>query len=172
MKSSLLRAILGLALLGGLSVGVSALTATSAVAGSAASDFALRDINGQTWQLSTLRGKVVVLSFWATWCGPCKEEMPHLQALQNELYEKGVVILSVSIDDARTASQVKPYIMSKGFNFPVLLDCESTAVVQYNPSKSVPYTVVIDRNFQVVDSHSGYSPGDETKLRALLLSLL
>jgi peroxiredoxin len=169
---TLSRLLLSFALLGAISLGASALQPTEAYAGAAASDFALRDINGQTWQLSALRGKVVVLSFWATWCGPCKEEMPHLQAMQNELYDKGVVILSISIDDARTASQVKPYIMSKGFNFPVLLDRESTAVVQYNPSKTVPFTVVIDRNFQVVDAHAGYAPGDEHKLKALVASLL
>lgn len=150
---------------------VAGMASTEAHAAPAA-DFTLRDMNGQAVTLSSLKGKVVILSFWATWCGPCKEEMPHLQALYNEFGSQGLVVLSISIDDARSASQVKPWIMSKGYTFPVLLDRESTAVVQYNPSKSVPFTVVIDRSFQVAETHAGFSPGDETKLRARVMQLL
>ena len=73
-----------------------------------AADFTLRDIDGNSVTLSELRGKVVILSFWATWCGPCKEEMPHLQKMYDAKKEKGFTALSVSTDDARSASRVKP----------------------------------------------------------------
>lgn len=144
----------------------------AAHAASAASDFTLRDVNGNAVSLSALRGKVIVLSFWATWCGPCKEEMPHLQAIYSELAEKGVVVLSISSDDARTSSRVKPYIQSKGFTFPVLLDTDSGVTGVYNPNKTLPWTVVIDRSFNVVETHAGYNPGDEVKLKEIITRLL
>ncbi len=143
----------------------------AAYAGSA-TEFTLRDLEGVAVNLADHKGKVIVLSFWATWCGPCKEEMPHLQKLYTEKKDQGFVLLSITADDARTASRVKPYIASKGFNFPVLFDKESAVVGIYDPGKTLPWTVVIDRDFQVVDSHGGYDPGDEVKLAAKVTELL
>ena len=137
-----------------------------------AQDFTLRDVDGRAVSLSQFKGKVVVLSFWATWCGPCKEEMPHLQKLYAEHAKDGLVVLSVATDDARTASKVKPYVVSKGYSFPVLLDRESTASALYNPTKTLPMTIVVGRDFQIADTHAGYNPGDETKLAALVEKLL
>jgi len=141
-------------------------------AAEAASDFTLRDINGNPVTLSELKGKVVVLSFWATWCGPCKEEMPHMQAMYGKLAEQGLVVLSISTDDARSASKVKPYVMKMGYTFPVLLDRDATVIGAYNPSKTLPYTVVIDRSQQVVHRVSGYNPGDEVALASLVTTLV
>ncbi len=143
-----------------------------AEAGNAASDFTLRDVDNKEVHLADLNGKVVVLSFWATWCGPCKEEMPHLQRMYDKYKDQGFVLLSISSDDARTASKVKPYIRAKGFNFPVLLDKDSKVTGVYNPAKTLPWTVVIDRNFEVVKVHSGYNPGDEEELEEFVSSLL
>ncbi|MBL8617325.1 MAG: TlpA family protein disulfide reductase [Deltaproteobacteria bacterium] len=140
--------------------------------GQVAPNFTLRDINNAEVKLSDMKGKVVVMSFWATWCQPCKAEMPHLQAMYDELGAKGFTVLSVSIDDARAASGVKPYIKSNGFTFPVLLDKETTVVAQYNPDKTVPYTVVIDREGKIRNVHRGYNPGDEKKLREEVLAAL
>jgi peroxiredoxin len=130
-----------------------------------ATDFSLRDVNGKEVTLSQYQGKVVVMQFWATWCGPCKVEMPHLQKIYSELQDKGMVVLSVSSDDARTASQVKPFVSKMKYTFPVLLDKESTVVGAYNPSKTLPYLVIIDKNGDVVQRHSGYNPGDEVHVR-------
>jgi peroxiredoxin len=147
-------------------------SASPAWSAETASDFTLRDINGTEQTLSSLKGSVVVLSFWATWCGPCKEEMPHLQAMYGEMKDKGLVVLSISTDDARSASKVKPFIMKMGYSFPVLLDRESTVIGAYNPSKTLPYTVVIDRAGNVVRRTSGYNPGDETELKTFLAGLV
>lgn len=141
-------------------------SAHAAPAPSPASDFTLRSIDGVPVTLSSFRGQVVVLSFWATWCGPCKEEMQHLQAIYKELEPKGFVVLSISTDDARTASQVKPFIRTKAYTFPVLLDSSSAVVGVYNPNKTLPWTVIIDKQGNVVETHAGFNPGDEVTLKA------
>jgi cytochrome c biogenesis protein CcmG, thiol:disulfide interchange protein DsbE len=153
-------------------IGLALGAAPMAFAGEKAADFTLRDLNGQSATLSQYAGKVVVMSFWATWCAPCKEEMPHLQTMYNERKDKGLVVLSISTDDARSASRVKPYIEKMGYNFPVLLDRDSTVIGSHNPSKSVPYTVVVDRKGEVVQRIAGYNPGDEAALIALVDKLL
>jgi len=137
-----------------------------------ASDFTLLDIDGKSVSLSDLKGNVVIMSFWATWCGPCKEEMPHLQKMHGELKDKGFTVLSIATDDARSAGRVKPYIKKNGYSFPVLLDRDSTVIGTYNPPKTLPYTVVVDASGEVVKRHSGYNPGDEDELRKLVEELL
>lgn len=133
-----------------------------------AQNFTLRDMNGAEVALSSYQGKVVVMSFWATWCGPCKEEMPHLFKMHQELGERGLVVLSISTDDARSVSKVKPFVQKMGYTFPVLLDKESTVISSYNPAKTLPYTVIVGRDGQIVRRTSGYTPGDENELRTFL----
>ncbi len=156
-----------------MAVGMSMwLAAAPAWAGDPASDFTLRDIDGASVTLSELEGQVVIMSFWATWCGPCKEEMPHLQKMYADLEKDGLTVLSISIDDARSASRVKPFIKKNGYTFPVLLDRDATVISSYNPSKTLPYTVVVDREGNVAKKHSGYNPGDEEGLREEVVALL
>ena len=140
--------------------------------GEVAPDFGLRDINSQEVKLSQYKGKVVLLNFWATWCQPCKVEMTHLQKFQDEFEKKGFTVVSISIDDARAASQVKPFIKSNGYTFPVLLDKETTVVTQFNPDKTLPYTAIIDKDGKIRHVHRGYNPGDEVKLREEILALI
>lgn len=82
-------------------------------------DFTLTDINGTSWTLSSLHGKVVLVNFWATWCPPCKKEMPDLQTLYNRFEDQGFVILSISDE---TSDKVKPFIADHHYTWPVLLD--------------------------------------------------
>lgn len=138
----------------------------------AASDFSLRDVNGQSYTLSQYKGKVVLLNFWATWCGPCQVEMPHLQEIYTALSAKGFVVLGISTDDAKLDAQVKPIVKSKGLTYPVLRDPQTTVVSTYNPAKTLPYNVLIDKSGNIVKTYSGYNSGDEKTLQADIEALL
>ncbi len=144
----------------------------AAGAGKPAQDFTLRDTNNLNQTLSTYKGKVVLINFWATWCGPCQVEMPHLQRMYTELGPQGLVVLGISADDAKTTSMVKPLAKNKGLTYPVLLDIQSAVVTQYNPSKTLPYNVLVDRKGMVANVYSGYNPGDEVALRKAVEALL
>ena len=146
--------------------------ASTAAAGGKAPDFSLRDIDGRTVSLDDYSGKVIVISFWATWCTPCKAEMPHLQTMFHEYKEQGFVVLSISVDEARNEPQVKSTIRAGGYDFPVLLDQDSAVVTLFNPRKSVPFSVVIGQDGNIHSTHEGYSPGDEAKLKAEVEALL
>ena len=135
-----------------------------AVAGKPISDFTLQDINNKEVSLSDFKGKVVLIQFWATWCGPCKIEMQHLNKIYKELGKDGFVILSVSSDDAKTSRQVKPYIRSKGYRFPVVLDTQSAVTLKLNPTKNLPYSILVGKDFTIAKEYNGYSAGDEVKV--------
>ncbi len=152
--------------LGGLTFGV------IAQAGETAPEFSLRDINGQEVSLSSYKGKVVLVNFWATWCGPCKLEMPHLDKMDREFEDKGFEVISISTDDARAASKVKPLIKRGGYGFTVLLDKDTAVVSKYNPAKTLPYNVLIDRSGAIHKVFQGYNPGDEVELRKEVEALL
>ena len=160
------KSLSSVALLGALLFG------GSATAGEPAPDFSLRDINGKEVSLSSQKGKVVLVNFWATWCGPCKLEMPHLDKMDRELEAKGFEVISISTDDARAASKVKPLIKRGGYGFTVLLDKDTSVVTQYNPAKTLPYNVLIDREGTIHKVFQGYNPGDEVELRPEIEALL
>src|SRR5262249_59991016 len=84
-------------------------------------DFAVPDLSGQAVRLSNLRGKVVLLNLWTTWCPPCREEMPSMERLYRQLRDKGFVLLAVSQDEAGQAA-VAPFVRELGLTFPVLVD--------------------------------------------------
>lgn len=137
----------------------------TASAGEKAADFTLRSIDGKEVKLSDYLGKVVMVNFWATWCGPCKVEMPHLDKMDKDFEEKGFEVISISTDDARASSKVKPLIKRGGFGFVVLLDKDTSVVSQYNPAKTLPYNVLIDREGNISKVYQGYNPGDEKEMR-------
>jgi peroxiredoxin len=82
-------------------------------------NFTLADVNGKTWTLQDLHGQVVLVNFWATWCPPCRKEMPDLQSLYQEFKDRGLVILAISDEDP---GKVKPFIAANKFSYPILLD--------------------------------------------------
>lgn len=155
-----------------LSLSVALVATTPDAQAGAAIDFSLKDLNNTSYTLSQFKGKVVVMSFWATWCGPCQVEMPHLQAMYTELKDQGLVILGISADDARSSSQVRTIVNAKKITYPILLDTETKVVSTYNPAKTLPYTVVIDKTGAVADQHAGYAAGDEVKLKEKVVALL
>lgn len=138
-----------------------------------ATDFAARDIEGKTFKLSDHLGKdVVLLNFWSTFCEPCLHEFPHMRKLQDKYRGKGLVIVAVAMDGPETVAQVEPFARRNQLNFPVLLDEDSHVVSIYNPKKSAPMSIVIDRSGKVVSRREGYNPGDEEFLEADVVKLL
>jgi len=156
-----------------LASAVLALIAQSAVAaitpGAPAPDFTLRTVSGPNLRLQEQRGHVVLINFWATWCGPCRQEMPQLNKLYDKYRAAGFVMLGVNIDDdARHASEVATKL---GLKFPVLLDTDKTVSRQYDLG-TMPTTVLIDRDGRVRHIHPGYLAGYEdtydNEIRGLL----
>lgn len=135
----------------------------------AAPDFTLHSMAGSNLRLQEQRGRVVLVNFWATWCGPCREEMPKL----NQLYEKyrgaGFVLLGVNVDDdPRNATAVAQKL---GVKFPVLLDTDKQVSKLYD-LKTMPSTVLIDRDGRVRYLHRGYLSGYEDNYEKQIRELL
>jgi peroxiredoxin len=136
-------------------------------------DFSLPDTTGEIVQLSSLTGKqLIYLDFWATWCGPCGAEMPQLQRLYDTYKARGFVIVAVSMDDPSTQGSVASYVHRNGLSFPVVIDTDNRATSLYNPTRSAPYGVLIDRTGKIADEHAGYTPGDEVALENKIRELL
>jgi thiol-disulfide isomerase/thioredoxin len=132
--------------------------------GERAPDFTLRDLAGKPVRLSELRGSVVVVDFWASWCAPCKKELPALEVLQRRYREAGkkVVILTINIDKDR-ANAEKFLRSAKIKDLSVLLDKEGAVAGQYD-LPTMPTSFVIDQKGIVRYVHAGYTGGDEKKV--------
>jgi len=148
------------------------LLAAPAWAADKAPGFTLRDLDNRSVSLAQYAGKVVLISFWATWCTPCQAEMPHLQRFHDQYRSQGFTVLSINTDDPRSASQVKPIVKAKQLTFPVLLDRETTVVGLFNPAKTLPFSVLIDREGAIAKVFTGYTPGDEVQVEASVQALL
>jgi len=133
--------------------------------GKPAPDFALTSLSGDEVTLSKLRGQVVLLDFWATWCPPCRVSMPHLEKLRQEFGQKGLTVLGVTAEDADT---VEPFIREHSITFTILLDPDGVAVRAYRVT-GIPRSLIIDREGKVHADLTGWG-GDEV-LRAKLAEL-
>ena len=121
----------------------SCLPETGAQIGNLAPGFQLQDLDGNTVSLGDLRGQPVMVNFWASWCGPCRAEMPHIQAVFEEWQDQGLVILAINIEE--TASLVRQFMQDNNFSFPVLLDTNGDVAGKYNVS-GIPVTFFIDKD--------------------------
>jgi peroxiredoxin len=172
--AALLGGACGPSALGGQSVkSAGSVAQESSGGGAPASDFTLRDTDGRQVALSDYLGKkVVVINFWATWCIPCQAELPHLQELYKTHQDQGLVVLGVAMDGPETIAQVPSYVNRYALSFPVLLDEETRVVAAYNPKRTAPLTIEIDRKGTIARVRSGYSAGDEKLIAADVQSLL
>ncbi len=129
--------------------------------GKVAPDFALPDLQDRTIRLSDFRGKVVFLNFWATWCQPCKEEMPSMEVLYKTFERDGLVVLAVSIDRVTTKQNIPPFVNSMNLTFPVLVDSWGQTDKRYK-LMGVPETYIIDQEGVLREKVIG--PRDWTRL--------
>jgi cytochrome c biogenesis protein CcmG/thiol:disulfide interchange protein DsbE len=128
-----------------------------AAKGQAAPDFAMKSLDGKTVRLSDFRGKAVLLNFWATWCEPCKIEMPWFVELQKSYGQNGLQVLGVAMDDA-SKEDIAKFAKEMGVNYPVLVDNESIREEvgnSYGGVQFLPTTLYIDRDGKVVDKVFG-----------------
>ena len=156
-----------------IGLALTAIAATSAASsnltGQPAPDFALRSSTGENLRLSEYRGDVVMINFWATWCGPCRQEMPLLDDLYNRYQRVGFNLLGVNIDD--DSSRAMDMMAELGVNFPVLFDDRKEVSRMYDVD-AMPVTILVDREGNVRYVHQGYKPGYEEMYLDEIRSLL
>ncbi len=133
-----------------------------------ATDFTMKDLEGADVKLSSYKGKIVLVNFWATWCVPCKAEIPDFIELQ-DAYADDVQFLGISVDDK--VEDLKPYVAEYKMNYPVLLGLGRTDVEEaYGPLFGIPQTFVINREGLICKKHAGISTKEkfEREIKALL----
>jgi peroxiredoxin len=138
-----------------------------------APDFTLQDFDGKTIKASDYLGKnPMIIDFWATWCGPCKQELPHLEKIYQTHKEKGLIFMAISEDSPRSASKVKPYVKSKGFTCLVPMDPDGQVLSKFFGDNTLPLTILIDAEGKIVRTFNGYVPGQEADIEAIVTKML
>ncbi len=144
----------------------------SDLAGQKAPDFTLKNVDGKNVKLSELlKEGPVLLDFWATWCQPCKQALPHLDRIHATYKDRGFTMLGISIDNTRSVSKVRPYVRGQGFEFPVALDTDSQVLRQYRGT-NVPHTVLIGMDGIIKNVWIGYHPGEEKEIEQEIIALM
>ncbi|MFL0798381.1 MAG: TlpA family protein disulfide reductase [Cellvibrionaceae bacterium] len=134
-----------------------------------APDFTLKSDSGSNIRLSEQRGKIVMINFWASWCGPCRQEMPYLEKLYKRYGKAGVVLLGINVDkDSKLADH---FLKDLETTFPILYDPTGSVSKQYKV-RAMPTTVIIDRDGNIRYTHRGYKPGYEDKYKKNIRELL
>ena len=137
--------------------------------GSAAQQFELRDVNGRLVRLRNYQGKVVLINFWATWCPPCRAEMPELVRLQREHARRGLQIIGITYPPEKK-DRVRRFARSLKVNYPIILGTRQIKA-RFSSDETLPLTIVIDRDGKVIDIISGILLREEfdEKIKPLLM---
>lgn len=133
----------------------------------------LKSLDGKSIAVSTefAKNKLTVVSFWATWCSPCKKELDAINPLYEEWKKMGVDMIAITIDDAQQLAKVKPLVNQKKWGFTILTDQNKDLLSKLN-FQTIPQTFIVDKHCNILYSHSGYTPGDEYELEKKLKELL
>jgi peroxiredoxin len=137
--------------------------------GSVAPEIALQDLSGKQLKLSALKGQVVLVDFWASWCGPCKEELPVLDGFYKKYRSKGLMILGVGLD--RDAGKLHKFLRALPLTFPVVHDASGKVADAYAPPK-MPSSYLIDRRGLIRHLHAGFRASDKQVLEREINELL
>jgi peroxiredoxin len=129
-------------------------------------EFKLKDADGQTVRPVDYKGKVVLLDFWATWCGPCKIEIPWFMDFERQFKDQGFAVVGVSMDEDGWAA-IKPYVQNMKMNYRVLLGDDNVSTA-YGGLDSLPTTLLIDRDGKIASVHVGVSQGKEEFKNAIV----
>lgn len=140
----------------------------SALSGTAP-DFTLKSDSGKNLRLSEHRGQVVMINFWASWCGPCRQEMPLLDQLQQRYSKAGFTVLGVNVEQDNT--QAKRLLQDMNISFPILFDSDSVVSKLYDV-RAMPVTVMVDRDGNMRYLHKGFKPGYEDQYRRQIKELI
>jgi len=152
MNNVMLRIVLSLSLI------LSVAAAQGKEMNEPAPDFTLKSRSGENLRLEDFRGQVVMLNFWASWCGPCRQEMPLMDDIYQQYKDLGFTVLAVNVDENR--DEAHRFLDKVPVTYPILYDPESQVSEQYNV-QAMPTTVMIDRNGNARFVHYGYKPGHE-----------
>jgi thiol-disulfide isomerase/thioredoxin len=128
--------------------------------GSAAPEWSLPGLDGKKVKLSDFKGKVVILDFWATWCPPCREEIPSFIQIQKDYADKGVVVVGIALDE-EGESAVKPFAKKQGINYPIVMDKTSKTGDLYGGVEGIPTTFIIGADGKIVAKHVGLTSKEE-----------
>jgi peroxiredoxin len=137
--------------------------------GKPAPDFTLKSTAGKNVRLAELKGDVVLINFWATWCGPCRQEMPLLEKLNQKYRDLGFVMLGINVE--ADTSGMQKYLKDVPVTFPILMDGNNSVAKLYGVD-GMPNTVIVDRNGVVRHVHRGYKPGYEAKYEEQIKQLV
>lgn len=124
-----------------------------------APDFSLKASDGTMVELSSLKGKVVVVNFWATWCGPCRKEIPGFIEVYNRYRDKGLEIIGISLDRGGW-SVVKPYIAQSKINYPIVVG-DGDLADAYGGIRAIPTTFIVDKDGNIAKQHVGFMTKDD-----------
>jgi peroxiredoxin len=153
-----------------LGLGLSTMTLAASVGpGTAAPAFQLPAAAGNPVGLNDLKGQVVLINFWASWCGPCRQEMPLLEQMYRKYKAAGFTLLGVNVEP-KSADAVG-FLKTTPVSFPILFDTESKVSTLYEVS-GMPSTVIVDRKGKVRYIHHGYKPGDESEYMDQIRTLM
>ena len=139
--------------------------------GSAAPEYESRWLNGQPFRLSEQKGKVTLVNIWATWCGPCRFEIPELQALHTELAPRGFQVVGISVDDAGMESDIRKFVASSKITYPIVHDAEGRISNLFS-STVLPTSALIDRQGRIRWVHYGPVSRKDQELRKALSEAL